>query len=303
MGAVITAPLFLYYNDKDTDSYGLVKIMRLLCSTGALIGRPNGRNYRLLEELVPKLNCDGLEFMLYSDWYDEIEVLTDYLKGLNVPIPVIHCQKTVGEFISNGEDDEAYKRFEINAALASDIGAEKMVMHLWNGMVSDSKFERNLAAYPKLKKIADSYGVDLLIENVLCNVSTPFKRWEQLRSAYPDIHFIFDTKMAKFHDEYKKLIYPEYEWLFSENHIKHYHVNDYGGGYMTWEDLRVLPVGAGNIDFKPFFDRIAKIGYDDTMTVEATAVRKDGTVDTDMLNKCFEDIRRLTDEAYRNIRK
>lgn len=271
--------------------------MRLLCSTGALIGRPNGRNFRLLENIVPKLNCDGLEFMLYSDWYTQIEELTEYLLGLNTSFPVVHCQKTVGEFIANEDEEEALKRFSINAKLAADIGAKKLVMHLWNGIVSDSRFELNLKAYPKLKEIADGYGVDLLIENVLCNVATPFTRWEQLRRAYPDIHFIFDTKMAQFHDEYRKLFFPQYDWLFEEEHIKHYHVNDYGGGYMTWEDLRVLPVGKGKIDFKPFFNRIARIGYDDTMTVEATAFGKDGIVDTQMLNECFDNIRRMINEA------
>lgn len=37
----------------------------ILCSTGALIGKPNGRDYRLLESLSEKLNCDGFEFMMY----------------------------------------------------------------------------------------------------------------------------------------------------------------------------------------------------------------------------------------------
>lgn len=39
---------------------------QLLCSTGALIGRPNGRDYRLLGGLSKKLECDGFEFMMYS---------------------------------------------------------------------------------------------------------------------------------------------------------------------------------------------------------------------------------------------
>lgn len=277
--------------------------MKLLCSTGALIGRPNGRDYRLLRELVSRLNCDGLEFMFYSDWYDRIEEIGCFVNELGVDIPVLHCQKTVGELITSGEENEAVRNFEQNVQLATMLGASKMVMHLWNGVISDSHFDRNLSLYPTLRDVAADSGIDLMIENVLCNVSTPLTRWEELRSAYPDIHFVFDTKMAQFHDEYRALFYPELAWMYTEGHIKHYHVNDYGGGYMTWNNLRVLPVGAGKIDFKPFFDLIARIGYDDTMTVEATAVRSDGSVDTDMLNQCFDDIRRMLDEANRNIRK
>ena len=39
---------------------------QILCSTGALIGRPNGRDYRLLRQFCPQLDCDGFEFILYD---------------------------------------------------------------------------------------------------------------------------------------------------------------------------------------------------------------------------------------------
>lgn len=274
---------------------------QILCSTGALIGRPNGRDYHLLEKLIPQLKYDGLEFMLYSTWYGEIPKLTAYLKSLNFPIPVVHCQKTVGELITTHEESQAFENFKVNCEVAATIGASSIVMHLWNGIVSDSEFDRNLKAYSTLSSIAGEAGVDLLIENVLCNVSTPMKRWIELKETYPDIHFIFDTKMAKFHDEYKLLFEPEYAWLYEEGHIRHYHVNDYGGGYMDWNNLKVLPIDAGNIDFKPFFDLIRRIGYEGTMTVESTAVRPDGSVDVDMLNGCYDTIRRYLNETVTNI--
>lgn len=264
---------------------------RILCSTGALIGRPNGRDYHLLEKLIPLLKFDGLEFMFYSNWYDEYESVAEYLTDLNFPIPVMHCQKTLGEVISEGDLEFAKKRFEINCKVASKIGAKKMVLHLWNGKISDSQFERSIAAYPVLKNIADEWNIDLLIENVLCNVKTPMTRWGELREKYPDIHFIFDTKMAQFHDEYRLLFEPEYSYLYEEGHIKHYHVNDYGGGYMDWSNLKVLPIGKGNIDFDPFFNLLKKINYEGTITVESTAVLPDGTVDTDMLNACYDEIK------------
>ena len=44
---------------------------KILCSTGCLIGRPNGRNYHLIREFAKELHYDGLEFMMYSDWYPE----------------------------------------------------------------------------------------------------------------------------------------------------------------------------------------------------------------------------------------
>ena len=50
---------------------------KILCSTGCLIGRPNGRNYHLIREFVKELNYDGLEFMMYSDWYPEVDALLE----------------------------------------------------------------------------------------------------------------------------------------------------------------------------------------------------------------------------------
>ena len=61
---------------------------KILCSTGCLIGRPNGRNYHLIREFVKELNYDGMEFMMYSDWYPEVDALLEELLALPVQFPV-----------------------------------------------------------------------------------------------------------------------------------------------------------------------------------------------------------------------
>ena len=38
-------------------------MFKILCSTGALLGKSNNRDYKLLKELSTKLTCDGFEFM------------------------------------------------------------------------------------------------------------------------------------------------------------------------------------------------------------------------------------------------
>ncbi len=263
--------------------------MQILCSTGAIIGRPNGRNYRLLETVAPQLDCDGFEFILYNNWYDQVKEITDYLNSLRLNIPVMHCEKTLAEHITRGGEEElseAYRLFRINCEMAGNLNAKKMVMHLWNGVISDSKFENNLSAYEKLNEISADFGLDLLIENVVCH-KDPMTHWLELHDRYPDIHFIFDTKMAHFHRQLELIYLPEYAWLWKENHIRHYHVNDYGGAYMDWTDLRVLPIGKGLIDFDRFFAFIDQIGYRDTFTFEATGFDKQGIVHTDLLNEQF----------------
>lgn len=264
---------------------------KILCSTGALIGRPNNRDYRLLEPLSKQLTCDGFEFMMYSTWYDEVEVLIDTLKSMELYIPVMHCEKHIGEAISKGEFDEAYWRFDINCHIAREIGAESIVVHLWDGITSDAHFENNIEAYSQLKKIADEYGIKVLIENVVCNHEDPMKHWCELKARFPDICFVFDTKMASFHCQMELLYEDQYQWLYRNHHICHHHVNDYAGEYKDWERLRTLPIGQGHVDFDKFFEYINKIGYKGTFTVESTAFDSNGVVDIEMLNEQFDFIR------------
>ena len=267
----------------------------ILCSTGALIGRPNGRDYRLLKTFVPQLECDGIELMIYPDWYADPDALISFLQPLRLHIPVVHCEKALAEHISRGGEEEireALRLFRINCRIAEKLGAEKMVFHLWNGMISDTRIENNIQAFGELRKTAAEYGLDLLVENVIC-LKDPMTHWKELREVYPDIHFVFDTKMADFHRQLDLLYAEEYEWLHAENLIRHYHINDYGGVYMDWGNLKVLPVGQGHIDFEQFFRFIREKEYTGDFTLEATGFDQTGTVNFTLLNNQFSRVRRL----------
>ena len=268
---------------------------KILCSTGALIGKPNGRNHKLLRELTKELNCDGYEFMMYSSWYDKVEEIVSDLREMELCIPVMHCEKHIGEALSkNGEGDweTAFHMFDINCGMARELGAKKLVIHLWDGEYSDRNFANNRKALGELMPLAASYGLDLLVENVVCNVEDPMKHWVELAAEYPEVHFVFDTKMAAFHDQMKLLYLPEYQWLWDKGHIKHLHVNDYGGGYMEWAKLRTLAIGDGNVEFEPFFALVKEKQYAGDFTLEATAFDTTGAVHTEKLNRCIEYVRR-----------
>lgn len=261
---------------------------KILVSTGALIGRPNGRDYRLMADLKNKIKCDGFEFMMYSTWYDMADEVSSFFIENKIYTPTYHIQKSIGELITEGGSNnlkEALRRFEININMASRMQAKKAIMHLWNGEISDSAFENNLNAYAQLRSIADSFEVELLIENVVCNQKDPFYHWLELKEKYEDVKFVFDTKMAAFHGQLELLYDEKNSWLYKENFIRHYHVNDYAGAPMEWSKLKTLPIGAGNIDFDKFFMFVNKTGYDETFTLESTAFIKDGTVNVSMLNE------------------
>ena len=267
---------------------------KILCSTGSLMGKANNRNYWLLEEYAQKLMCDGFEFMMYSYWYDSVDKLVAGLQQMPINIPVMHCEKRICEAISRNEDGDlaqALQLFTVNCEVAAAINASKIVLHLWNGIISDKYIQNNIHAFGALKEIADKNKLDLMIENVVCGNEDPMKHWSTLAKQYPQISFVFDTKMAAFHNQMDLIYSSEYEWLWNNGNIMHLHINDYAGGHKEWERLQTLPIGQGNINFHRFFKFLGQRNYKGFYTVEAPALNSDGKIDFDMLNSCFKNIR------------
>ena len=158
-------------------------MQQIICSTGALIGRPNGRDYRLLKQFCPQLECDGFEFIMYGTWYNEVDAITEFLTSIGLNIPVMHIEKSITEHIARGgeeEEREAFRLFEINCRMAEAIGAQKIVIHLWNGLISDTHFENNLRSYPMFREIAEKHGLTLLVENVVCLMTCLFLNFDKV---------------------------------------------------------------------------------------------------------------------------
>lgn len=265
---------------------------RVICSTGALIGPPNGWDFTLLRAYADKLECDGYEFLMYGAWHAKPDCLEQFLVDFPASIPVFHVEKRVGDLISrnkDGDTEEALKLFQLNCALARAIGAEKLVVHLWGGLDSDKDIAHNFACYKSLNQISNAHGLALTVENVVCNVRSPMDHMKALTGLYPDIRFTFDTKMAAFHRQLDLLYQEENQGVFSRIH--HMHINDYGGGYKDWKNLRTLQIGEGNIDFDTFFQFVGNADYHGDFTIEATSYDQSGSIDFDGLNRSFRKIR------------
>ena len=261
---------------------------RVLCSTGAIITRKNNRDYTLLRRMVPQIDCDGLEFMMYDSWHACLEPLRQVLADF--PVPVFHMTKQIGEWISQDRLAEALPLFREDCALAASLGAELLALHLWSGVASDRHIERNIAAYPVLREMAEKHGLLLTVENVICNTRDPMTHMRTLAEAYPDIAFTYDTKMAAFHGQLEALYQPENAWLWP--HIKHFHVNDYAGGYMDFANLSVKALGKGHIDLARFFDFVRGMDYAGDFTHEGTAINDDASIRYEELNGSLRRIKR-----------
>ena len=264
----------------------------IYCSTGALIGRPNGRDYRLLAGCAEKTDCDGFEFMMYEDWYDKYEAVAGYLVENKIYAPTFHVEKQVGELISRnrpGNTERAAALFDINCRTADLIGSKLLVLHLWGGLDSDRNIGHNVAVYRDLRETAEKYALTLTVENVVCNTSDPLTHMLRLAEVYPDIKFTFDTKMAQFHRQAERFYELPAEWISA--HIAHMHVNDYGGGYMDWSRLQTLHPGEGNVDFPRLFDFVRK-HYRGDFTIESTSFDKSGAIHFDRINEDIRFVRR-----------
>ncbi len=259
---------------------------QILCSTGAIVGRPNGRDITLLNQALERLGCDGYEFMMYDSWYDKLKDIRAFMRGFPAPVPVFHVEKTIGERLSRATDADtaqALRLFEINCELAKEIDARKLVLHLWNGVGSDRNISHNLHNFGLLRDISNRYDLLLTVENVVCERSDPLDHLTVLSQMYPDIRFTFDTKMAAFHGQLERL-YEERSTPIRDR-VCHLHINDYGGGYMEWARLRTLHIGDGHVDFDSFFAFLRQWGYSGAFTVESTAFRQNGSIDFEKLNQ------------------
>ncbi len=268
---------------------------KVLCSTGAIVSRKNGRDYRLIQKYAPLLHCDGFEFMMYDSWYDDYRRIARELSEASVNFSAFHVEKRVGELISineSGSIKRAEELFAVNCEAACIIGAEKLVLHLWDGLPSDKNISVNINEYEVLKNIAEKFGLLLTVENVPCNNRDPLTHFSVLREKYPDIAFTLDVRHAQFHGQLESICAGKYDPLLKDS-IRHIHISDYSGGYMEWEKLNGLPVGEGHIDFVEFFIYMGKNGYAGDITLESPAVNPDGSVDTEKANKGIGYIREL----------
>ena len=269
----------------------------ILCSTGAIVNRANGRDPALIMKYAPLLHCDGMEFMMYSTWYPDYLSVARELAASGIPFPAMHIEKSVGDRVSRdqGSDTEdAVRDFALNCEVADIIGAKQLVLHLWGNVDSDRHIEHNLRVFGRLLEIARAHGLELTVENVVCSHVDPMTHLRALRDAYPDAAFTIDTKMAEFHRQLPLFSQPEWAWLWREKRVKHLHINDYRGAYMDWTSLKTLFIGDGQIDFAPFFETAGRWGYEGSLTCECTAVRPDGSVDVERLNESLDKVREMT---------
>lgn len=263
--------------------------IELLCSSGAFIGRKNGRDHTLFLDISDTLHADGFEFMMYESWYDKIETIISDFKNHALYTPVLHADKMIGHSIAQGDVNFALQCFEKNCKIANALGAKKLVLHLWNGPSSDDFIEKNISSVGELYSIADAYGVMLCCENVVCKNGDPLDYLYRICEKCDNATFTYDTKMSAFHGTQDKVLSIEYSWLWER--VRHLHINDYGGAVKDWSSLATLHIGQGKIDFTHFFEYMKKINYRGTLTLECTSMGENCALYPEKMNESIKKAR------------
>ncbi|MBQ0009844.1 MAG: sugar phosphate isomerase/epimerase [Ruminococcus sp.] len=262
----------------------------VLVSTGAIIGRANGFDPRLIPPAREVLDCDGFELMTLEPWYGIYEDVSRILKKENFVPRTVHLEKKIGILLAENTPEstaEAVRHLKENLALCREVGAHLAVLHLWGGAFSDYALPAAIEKLASFFSLAEEAETVLTIENIPCKAGTPLRAWEQIAAAFPDAPFTFDTRFGAFHGETADILQSPL-W----KNVRHMHISDYRGGLREWETLRpILHPGEGGQDFDALFEALPS--YPAAMAVESPVLREDGTNDFDKLNKTVSYLRSL----------
>ncbi len=247
----------------------------LYCSTGTMVGRANHWNHRLFVDYGQKIEADGFELMMVKAYYEKLDRVVADARASGLLFPVLHAEKDIGLLLGQGEEArrEARRLFRLNCEAAGAIGAEKIVLHLWSGTLSDANLETNLGELPALYAAAKACGLALLLENVPCARHDPITNLSRVAERFPDARFVYDLRFGAFHEQNEEIVASG---ALSDGRIAHMHLSDYAGPPHDFNSLRpILHLGQGIIGLEKLLPRIAPF-YHGSVTLESPEILEEG---------------------------
>ncbi len=261
------------------------KKIEILCSTGTLVSKINGRDYRMITKFAPQIQCDGFEFLMVPEFYENCDTVAKEVKAAGINFKTFHIEKDIGWYLSrleDGDENRAFGFLKQDLRMANLLGLEFCVFHLWGGAESDAHVARNIGFLDRILECCREYGVTLSVENVPCTTHSPYENIKLLTSMYPEIPVTFDSRFAAFHGQEKAFCEDEELW---KNNIRHIHISDIAKEMVDERKLRpILHPGEGCADFDTVFERL-RTSYSGTLTLESPVFLPEFKADTDKLNR------------------
>lgn len=267
----------------------------ILCSTGIVTRDPDQTDHKAIIEHAPKLGTAGYELHVHEAWYGHLDEVVEDLRTSNLEFPVVHAVRALGAGLGSedgDEADEALAMLEVNCRAAAALGAETIVLHLWELPSGDEAIERNLDRLPACLDTAAAYDVTLAVETIRGTAGTPLANLRLAFERDPRCQATLDTEFLAFHGQLAESIAAD--WLWADNRVRHVHLKDFDGRLRDASGRRYLLPGEGNLDLQSFFTGLVERGYGGEITLEASARTPSGEFDEGRLAEIAAVVRQLS---------
>jgi sugar phosphate isomerase/epimerase len=267
----------------------------ILCSTGIVTRGPDQTDHTTILEHVSKLGAAGYELVLYQAWYGHLDEVIEDLRTSNLSFPAVHADKLIGAGLGSedaDEADEALATLELNCRAAAALGAETLVLHLWELPTGDQTIERNLDRLPACLDMAEAYNVVLAVETIPGTVGTPLANLKLAVERDPRCRITLDTEFLGLHGQVSESIAAD--WLWAEGRVRHVHLKDFDGRLRDGGGRRYLLPGEGSLDLQGFLTGLVDRGYDGAITLEASATTPSGELDEARLQQIAAVVQQLS---------
>ncbi len=269
--------------------------MQLLCSTGTFSRDPDYTDYRAIIAYGPGLEVDGFEVMFYPSWYPEAEHIASELLKSGLRFPAVHAEKSIGTALGSSQREkceQGIQRFAVNCRLGNLIRARVLVLHLWGLPELDEQLEYNLQALGACLALAARSNLQLAVETIPGSRADPLSNVQRVIDQDTRCAVALDTEFLAFYDQLEAALASD--WLWQRGKIRHIHIKDFDGHPFTSDRRRrYLHPGEGHINFLRFFDALKQRCFDGNISLEASAVQQDGSVDMHRLKESLALLRGL----------
>lgn len=180
--------------------------------------------------------------------------------------------------------DEGAARLVENVRLAETLGAELVVLHLWDSPESDANLERNLETLARCHEAASRAGVAFAVETLPSDHRTPLGNIREVIDIDERLVVALDTEFLALHGELTILL--DADWLWERRVIRHVHIKDFDGSLRDANGRRrYLHPGEGDIDFDAVARTLKRRTFTGTVSLESSAVGPNGEIDVPRIER------------------
>jgi sugar phosphate isomerase/epimerase len=266
----------------------------VLASTGVVTRAPDQTDHKAILEHAPALGAAGLELVVHEQWYGHLDEVVEDLRSSELSFPAVHAEKKIGSGLGSedaDEADDALERLERNCRAATALGADTLVLHLWERPASDEHIERNLDRLPACLDMAEAYKLVLAVETVPGTVGTALANIQLAVERDARCRVTLDTEFLGFHGQVAESI--AWDWLWVNDLVRHVHLKDFDGRMSDSNGPRYLFPGEGKLDLQGFLAGLIQRDYQGAITFEGSARRPSGEIDAERLEQAAAIVREL----------